>query len=89
VPGLAWYKPAPAKKPARARARRRQAPLRVCGQCTGSFRSWTPDKICGRCLEDGEARPAPAGGPFVATLGGPADDGSLHYLMTGEPEPAA
>lgn len=76
------------KPPAR---KRRQAPLRVCGQCARKFRSWAEGSLCKRCEEDGSLRAKdgrPAAGPNRVELGGPADDGSLHYLATGEPEPA-
>ncbi len=63
--------PAEAREAAqRRRGRRKQPPLRVCGQCTGTFRSWGADRLCGRCLEDGSARPPAAASSQLATLPG-------------------
>lgn len=76
-----------ARKVAAGRRAKRQPPLRVCGQCAGSFRSWREDGLCGRCEEDGTARPKSGASPSAVELGGDGDDGSLHYMMTGEPEP--
>ena len=69
------------------RRAKRQPPLRTCGQCSGSFRSWKKDALCGKCEEDGSARPRSSAAPSAVELGGPEDDGSFHFLATGEPEP--
>ena len=76
------------RKVAAGRRARRQPPVRTCGQCAGTFRAWGEDRLCGRCLEDGSprAKPDAPATPGVA-LGGPEDDGSFHFMMTGEPEP--
>ena len=49
--------------------RRKQAPLRSCGQCARSFRSWGEKKLCGRCTEDGARRPKPT--RLSAQMSGP------------------
>jgi len=79
----------PSEKAAATKKRRakRQPPLRVCGQCSGSFRSWKKDALCGKCEEDGSARPRSKAAPSAVELGGPEDDGSFHFLATGKPEP--
>lgn len=41
--------------------RRRLAPLRSCGRCARTFRSWREDAVCGRCEEDGSRRTRPVG----------------------------
>ena len=50
----------PQTPPAAYRPRRKQAPLRSCGQCARSFRSWSENSLCGRCTEDGARRPRTA-----------------------------
>lgn len=79
-----------AGRPSGRRRPARKPPRCVCGQCAEVFYSWKREGLCGKCQEDGSRRPKPGGaGPNVVELGGPADDGSFHYLATGEPRPAA
>lgn len=75
----------PAEKSAATRKRRakRQPPLRTC-ECGQRFRSWKKDALCGRCPD--AARPEAAAAPSKHDLGGAEDDGSLHFLLTGERE---
>ena len=73
------------RKEAQIVRRYRQPPVRTCGQCARTFRSWRENGLCGRCTETGERRQRTRGAGPVDYAGAPGDDGSLHFMLTGQP----
>lgn len=72
--GLAWYRPPSSRPTSKAKPKKTRA------RRTPIEKRWKDEPTV-------ELRAD--GGPSRISLGGPDDDGSLHFLATGKPEPVS